>query len=333
MHAVVIGGTRFVGRATIAHLLAAGYHVTMVNRGRHPDPFTDRSRVTHVAGDRNDRAPLVSAREVATPDVVIDTVAFTPQQVATAIDVFADDARYVYVSSSAAYADYDVPRREGRTPLEPFEASHAVDDPRELKSGTTSGYGARKAEGDRVCFAAAEDGREALVVRPTYVFGPHDYTGRFAYWIDRVARFDRVLVPGDGDGLAHQVFVDDVASALVTVGEAGTAGEAYNVGARRLLTLDRRLDRIAEALDTTVELVHASPRDLDRVGLRPGDFPLVGGRPSVLSTAKLAGLDWTSTPHSTAIERTVDWVRKRGDPEITGPARDREVAAIKAALR
>lgn len=128
MHAIVIGGTRFIGRHAVEELLEAGYHVTLLNRGRHENPFTDYPKVTHVRGDRNDREALERAREPVTPDVVVDCVALAPQQVATAVDVFADVDAYVFVSSIATYGRLDLPRREDETPLEAFTAEHAVDD-------------------------------------------------------------------------------------------------------------------------------------------------------------------------------------------------------------
>jgi nucleoside-diphosphate-sugar epimerase len=307
MQAIVIGGTRFIGRHTVEELLDHGYHVTLVTRGQHENPFADHPKVTHVRGDRNDREVLERARDTTVPDIVIDCVALAPQQVATALDVFADVDAYVFVSSIAAYARLDLPRREDETPLEEFTVEHAVDDPRTIDPMKEwAAYGPRKAECDRVCFAAAEDGANTLVVRPTFVFGPHDYTERFDYWIDRVASYDRVLVPGDGDNLVHQVYVEDVASALRVVAEKGASGEAYNVGARQLLTLDQRLEHINDALERDVKLVHASERDLTRYDLASSDFPLVRPVPVIIDTAKLAALGWASSPHTDAIARTVE---------------------------
>jgi len=330
MHAIVIGGTRFIGRHAVEELVASGYHVTHVNRGTREDPFDDDRTVSHLQGDRNDRAVLEAAREEAVPDVVVDCIALVPQQVAVAIDVFAEVDAYVYVSSTAAYARWDLPRREGETPLESFTAEHAVDDPAAIDPmAEWDAYGPRKAECDRVCFAAAADGANAMVVRPTFVFGPHDYTERLDYWIDRIATDDRVLVPGDGDSLVHHVYVEDVARALRTVAERGTPGEAYNVGARQLLTLDQRLELVANALGEAVELVHASERELARYDLDPSHFPLVRAEPSVLATAKLARLGWDSTPHAEAIPPTV---AEHRDSDRTGrhhgPDREREEAAI-----
>lgn len=329
MHAISIGGTRFIGRHTVTELLRHGYHVTLVTRGRHENPFADHDKVRHVQGDRNDRKTLERARDAMVPDIVIDCVGLAPQHVATAIDVFADVDAYVFISSTAAYARRDLPRREDETPLEEFTAEHAVDDPASVEPEDMTAFGARKAECDRTCFAAAADGANALVVRPTFVFGPHDYSQRFDYWIDRVANYGRVLVPGDGDNIAQQVYVEDVARALRLVAEDGTPGEAYNVAARQMLTLDQRLTRAAEALDTGTELVHASDRELEEHGLARTDFPLFRPTPSIVATEKLAKLGWESTPHADAIARTVEeHLESDRTGRRHGPDRDVERRAI-----
>lgn len=332
MHAIVIGGSRFIGRHTIAELLDHGYHVTMVTRGRHANPFSDVPKVTHVVGDRNDRGVLARARSEAVPDIVIDCIALVPQQVGAAVDVFADVSAYVFVSSTAAYARRDLPRREGETPLEAFTAEHAVDDPAAVDPMEDwAAYGPRKAECDRVCFAAADDGVNAVVARPSFVFGPYDYMERLAYWIDRVATHDQVLVPGDGDRIAHHAYVKDVAAALRLLAESGVPGEAYNVGARRFLTLDMRLERIAAVLDTDVTFVHASEHELAKYGMAPTDFPLVPPTHSIVDTGKLAALGWASTDHTTALRRTVDAHRENDRTgRQHGPSREQEARAIQA---
>lgn len=61
---------------------------------------------------------------------------------------------------------------------------------------------------------------------------------------------------------------------------------------------------------TRVEVVHASRRELARVGLTPNDFILyhhpMTEYPHVLDSYKLASLGWGSTPVEAAIERTVE---------------------------
>ncbi|MCL7416303.1 MAG: NAD-dependent epimerase/dehydratase family protein [Halalkalicoccus sp.] len=295
--ALVVGGTRFIGRHTVAELLDHDYEVTIFNRGTHGNPFAEDERVTHIAGDRNDETALEAAAVSVGPDLVIDCVAYYPEQVRTATEVFAD-ARYVYVSSGSSYGVEHVPKREGETPLAPCSPEKEGDD-------SPATYGPRKAEGDRAVFEAAERGVEAMAVRPCVVYGPFDYTERLDYWIDRVLNHDRVVVPGDGQHLWHRAYVEDVASALRIVGESGEAGEAYNVGDRRLLTLHETLETIAEVAKTEVTVVPAGGRELAAGGLSPDDFTLYREYPHVMSTAKLADLGWESTPVGEAMARTV----------------------------
>ena len=57
------------------------------------------------------------------------------------------------------------------------------------------GYGPLKSGSERAV-AAAFPGRH-LIVRPGLIAGPHDDVGRLPWWLARLARGGRVLVPGD----------------------------------------------------------------------------------------------------------------------------------------
>ena len=306
--ALVVGGTRFVGRHTVEEFLDAGYEVTIFNRGTSENPFADDDRVERVEGDRTVEGEVKRLSMEVDPDVVIDCVAYHPREVRVATEAFADADAYVYVSSGAAYGANRIPKREDETPLHDCTPEQAVDD-------SWDSYGPRKAEGDRAVYEAAERGVNAMSVRPPVIYGPHDYTERFDYWIDRVENFDRVVVPGDGTNLWHLVYVGDVARALRTVAEAGEPGETYNVGDGHAPTLGEWVDRIAEACDTAVERVFAGPRELAAADLELADFPLYREYPHLLSTTKLRSLGWGSTDHGTALAATVADHR---DSERTG---------------
>jgi len=187
--ALVIGGTRFIGRHLVTELLDSGYEVTLLNRGNHENPFDEHPDVEQFRGDRTSGATLDQAAETVEPSVVVDCVAYYPGEVRMSTRAFSDVDAYVYISSGSAYGPDRIPKREDETPLEPCTDEQAVDD-------SHATYGARKAEGDRAVFEAAEAGVRAMSVRPTIVYGQYDYTGRFDYWVDRVRERDRVLVPG-----------------------------------------------------------------------------------------------------------------------------------------
>lgn len=316
--ALVIGGTRFIGRHTVEELLEHDYHVTLFNRGSHENPFVDDADVHHVRGDRTKDDELLSAKREVDPDIVLDFVAYHPEDVRSAVEVFATVDAYVYVSSGAAYGRDDIPKRERVTPLEECTPDQAVDD-------TYETYGNRKAEGDREVFAAAERGVNAMSVRPTVVYGPYDYTERLDYWVSRVEQYDRIALPGDGTNVWQRVYVEDVASLLRLVAENGDPGTAYNAGDQNAITLERTVREIADALDTDVEVVHASDRELSTVALERGDFPLYRSYPHVLDTHRAESVGWESTPVSAAMETTVaESVESDRDGTDVGPDRETE---------
>lgn len=296
--ALVIGGTRFIGRHTVDELLEHDYDVTLFNRGNRDNPFADVATVDHIEGDRRNETDLRTAALSAMPDIVVDCVAYRPHEVEAAVDVFSDVDAYVYVSSGAAYGREEIPKREDETPMRPCTPEQAEDD-----SGES--YGNRKAEGDRIVVESGEANVNAMSVRPCIVYGPYDYGERLDYWLDRVENYDRVVVPGDGQNVWHRAYVEDVASALRVVAEEGEPGEIYNVGDRRLVTLEEMIELVAETMGTDVSVVHAGERELAVGGLEPSDFVLYRDYPHVLDTDKLASLGWKSTPIDEAMTRTV----------------------------
>lgn len=314
---LTIGGARFMGRFTVRAFLERGDDVTLFTRGNTPIPFDD-SAVDHVQGDRRTVADLRSASESVDPDVVVDFAAFHPADVRTATELFAGVDAYVYVSSTSAYDQASsLQLREGLSPLLDCTAEQATDDSWET-------YGARKAEGDRTIADAAERGVNAMSVRPTAIYGPYDPTARQNYWIDRVSRFDRIVVPGEKNWMPVPLgYVEDVARAIRLVVERGDPGEAYNVASRTTCTVDDLVGHVASALDTGVTVVHASKRDLAAVDLAPSDFSLCRSHPYVVSSEKLASLGWDSTPFETGTENAVADHRER-DPDGSQHGPDRE---------
>lgn len=316
---LIIGGTRFIGRHLVEEFLDAGYDVTLFNRGNHDNPFADHDDVGQYTGDRTSGAALKEAREAVEPDIVVDCVAYYPGEVEMATSIFDDVDAYVFISSGAVYEPDEIPKREDETALESCSEEEAVDDSMET-------YGARKAEGDRLVFEAAEEGVNAMSVRPTIVYGPYDYTGRYQYWIDRVRNHDRIVVPGDGTNIHHLVSVYNTVRAIRTVAENGEPGEAYNAGDRTVLTMDQLLDLTAEAVGNDPERVYANERELKRAGLSQTEFPLYNPDVHILSTEKLKRIGWEPLSPRDAIERTVD---VEADPERDpGPTRDAESALL-----
>jgi len=213
---LVLGGTRFLGRALVHDALARGHDVTLFNRGQtNAELFPEAER---VRGDRTRDLAALRGREW---DAVLDVATFLPRVVRLSVDALRTAAaRYVYVSSVSVYADQSVPPVEGAAVAE-------LGDPDDER---IESYGALKAACERVVQDADP---EALIVRPGLIVGPHDPTDRFTYWPVRVAEGGEVLAPGSPDDPVQFVDVRDLAAWILDAAERGTAGVFNATGTSR----------------------------------------------------------------------------------------------------
>ena len=75
MRVLVIGGTRFIGRRLVEHLLARGDEPVVVHRGRtEPDGLPE---VAHLHADRSNFESIGGRIAALRPDAVVDTCAMT----------------------------------------------------------------------------------------------------------------------------------------------------------------------------------------------------------------------------------------------------------------
>ena len=203
MKLLVLGGTKFLGRAVVDAALAAGHDVTLFNRGvTNPGLYPD---VERIAGDRTGDLSALQGRHW---DVVVDTSGYVPGVVHGTVEALRDVGRYCFVSSVSAYADFGGPLHEGDAEAE--LGDHPAD---ELLSDFAN-YGALKAMCEQVVREAF--GERALVARPGLIVGPYDPTGRFTYWPHRAARGGEVLAPGPPDRTVQFVDVRDLGEWIVS---------------------------------------------------------------------------------------------------------------------
>lgn len=210
MRLLVIGGTSFLGRATVELALARGWAVTTFNRGR---SAPDVDGVEALRGDRDDAAALgrLSGRSF---DVVVDTCGFVPRVVAKSVRALVGSgAHYVFVSSMSATTTWP----SWPTP-EDVEGQPCPSD-----AGPEDGdYGVLKAGCERAVTEVF--GARAAIIRAGLILGPHENVGRLPWWLWRIARGGEVLAPGDPDVAMQLVDARDLAPFMLTCGERGTGG-------------------------------------------------------------------------------------------------------------
>jgi 2'-hydroxyisoflavone reductase len=263
-----MGGTRFVGRHIVQALLDAGHEVTLFHRGAgDEDPFP---QAEHRHGDRDgDLAQLAEGEW----DATVDLSAFVPRQVRTLGEALGRaggrGGRYLYVSSVSAYAEAESPGITESSPLE------VLTDP-DAEEVTPQTYGGLKA----LCEYAAVEvfGAQTLIVRPTYVIGPYDTTGRFTYWVRRLAEGGEVLAAGPQDQPVQVVDARDLADFCVRLLEDGASGPFHVAGPPPPHTLGDLLEAVREAVapeGTTIRWI--APETATGQGLDGQALPLWHG--------------------------------------------------------
>jgi 2'-hydroxyisoflavone reductase len=197
---LILGGTKFLGRATVAAALARGHELTLFNRGTtNPDLF---SEVEKLRGDRDGDLDVLLGRVW---DAVIDTSGFVPRVVRQSVELI-ESPYYLFVSTRSVYSDLAAARDEDA-------ALHGDVDSEDVSEH----YGELKAMCERVA-----QKRPGSILRPGLIVGPHDPTGRFTYWPHRIARGGDVLAPGTPNEPVTWIDVRDLGEWIVRLCEEQT---------------------------------------------------------------------------------------------------------------
>lgn len=289
--ALVLGGSRFIGAGVARALQRKGYAVSIFNRGSR----APAEGISLIRGDRLSVADVESAR-ARRFDVLVDTSGYDSRMVEVSATAFRGRvARYVFLSSGAVYAE-DAPA--------PYKESAPLG-----ARSTWGEYGLAKVRSEMLLQAECQRGSYDLtVLRPTYVFGPGDYTERIDFIFDRIED-GRPILLADG-GHADQQFVsqDDLASVVAAVSSG--PGGTFNVAPDEVRSLRQLVDACARVAGRSVRVLDfPSSRLLPETPYdwKSGPFPFANER-FTFDTAhlhrRLGGLVWTPN------ERTLEEIHR-----------------------
>lgn len=328
MNILILGGTQFVGRAIAERALAQGHEVTLFHRGRTGAdlfPAEKYPLCRHLLGDRIDDIGLA---EGVCWDAVLDVSCYLNGQASAATRLNTDF--YCFVSTISVYdlVGQSGPLNEA-TPILPSEEADEV---------TPANYGPLKVRCEEILKETFDD--RLAVVRPGIVFGPHDPTGRFPYWVSRLDLYDEVLAIDQMEQPLQWIDVRDLAEFCVSLVENRKSGMWNAVGPRTTVgsMFKEILRQVGKTSDSqTFKFVLASHESLETIGVRAWiDLPLMYKSDDRWVTfnfdpaaAQANGLSLRSIEET--VSATLEWIRS--EPEKIsgkyGMSRDREVEAIK----
>jgi 2'-hydroxyisoflavone reductase len=251
MRLLVLGGTHFLGRHVATAAVERGHDVATFTRGVSGEP-PQGARALH--GDRDDPQALPAALDGWVPELVVDTSCQTRAAARNAAAVLGGVRAYAFVSSLNAYENWP----PGPIGPEDDEPTWTTDDDE---------YGPNKAAGERILGDVL--GGRFLTARAGLIIGPHDPIYRLGWWLDRIARGGRVVVP---DALGQPIAVvdaRDLAGWLVEAAERGISGGVNTTGPTGMTTFGGLLEVCREVTGSDAEWVPVPEEVLLAAGVEP----------------------------------------------------------------
>ncbi len=316
MRVLFIGGTGIISTACSRLAAERGIDLTLLTRGQHHAALP--AGVSTLTVDIDDEAKARKALGGLAFDVVVDWVAYTPEQIERDLKLFRGRVRqYIFISSASAYqkppTNYLITES---TPLaNPFWD-----------------YSRNKAAcEERLLRAYREDGFPITIVRPSLTYGETQVALAINSWaksytvVDRMRRGKKVIVPGDGSSLWTITHNTDFAKGLVgLLGLEPAIGHAFHITSDEVMTWDQYYRITAEAAGVEARLIHI-PSDFIAACLPSTLGGLLGDKAvsAVFDNTKIKRFVpgyCATTPFGQGIRRTLAWfdadpARKRIDAE------------------
>jgi nucleoside-diphosphate-sugar epimerase len=297
MRALVVGGTGPTGHFIVNGLRKRGYRVTIFHRGTHEIPEIPAD-VEHIHGDPHFRETIDDAIGSRSFDLVVATYGRI-RHVAEAM--VGRTGRFIAVGGFATYRGFIRPQDRFPTGL---PAPVAEDEPL-VADEAEERFSWLMVHTEEVVMEAHP---EAAMFRYPYVYGPYQLVPREWSVVRRLLDGrQRILLPDGGLVLITHGYAENLAHAvLLAVDQPGaSAGEIYNCGDDRQLSLSQIVEVIARSLGREVE-VFGLPR---RLAVPAGPLPLGAYHHRILDLTKIRSqLGYRDVvPVEEALARTARW--------------------------
>jgi 2'-hydroxyisoflavone reductase len=331
---LILGGTGFLGPHCTESAIARGHSVTHFNSGRTEELRKGAGRPSVVpdgvvklygnrdpnktADDRRTEGKAALPKDPNSPkglsqlegkkwDAVIDTSGFFPRMVKASAELLAPVVKqYVFISTISVYKDTSAPFDETAT-------LNTLSDPTTEEMGKDfANYGGGKA----LCEKAAETAMPGRVtnIRPGYIVGPRDTSGRFIYWPVRATMGGKMIVPGAPADPIQIIDVRDLADWIIHCIENNVVGVFNATGPEKELSMKSFVEAVRKGAGSEVSFTWVANDFLESKGIHD-QFPLyapptgetAGFHRASVSRALAKGLKFR--PVSDTAKATLDWYK------------------------
>jgi nucleoside-diphosphate-sugar epimerase len=309
MKALFIGGTGTISAAISRQLVELGCQLYILNRGTRNTELS--GKVAEIQCNINNETDVTSKIAGLDFDVVVDFIAFSPEQVERDYQLFNGKTRqYIFISSASAY----------QKPLSDYRVSESTP-----LANPFWEYSRNKIACEEVLLRAyRQQGFPITIVRPSHTYDersvPLGVHGKNGSWqvVKRMLERKPVIIHGDGTSLWTMTHNSDFATAFIgLMGNIHAIGEAVQITSDETLTWNQIYETIARVLNVELQAVHISSDFLSLCG--PYNFTggLTGDKANsvVFDNTKLKRL----VPYFTAKVRFDQGIRQTLDYVLSHP--------------
>lgn len=306
MKVLFIGGTGNISGAISRLAIAQGIELYHLNRGKAKADVP--AGIKNIIADIKNSGGVKKALSGLHFDVVVNFIAFTPEDIQRDIDVFTGKTRqYIFVSSASIY------QKVGGHPV--ITESTPLYNP-------YWEYSRNKIRcEDLLNNEFRTTGFPITIVRPSLTYDTvipvaigswTDYT-----IINRMKKGKEVIIHGDGTSLWTVTHADDFARAFVgLLGHQQAIGHAFHITSDELLNWNQIYEAVAEAAGAELKAVHIASDFIcdvaDRLGFTEIRGSLLGDKAvsTIFDNSKIKRFvpGFVATiPFKEGIKRTVRW--------------------------
>ncbi len=324
MKVLFIGGTGFISSAVSRMAVERGFELYLLNRGIRSSEIAGSQ--TSI-GDIHDPASMSNALKDLKFDVVVDWIAFTPEDIERDLDIFRGRCKqFVFISSASAYQ---------KPP-----ANYIIIESTPLYNPNWDYSRNKIACEDRLMKAYREENFPITIVRPSLTYDPNfpiAIGGWGCYTLaDRLLKGKPIIVHGDGTSLWVVTHAEDFAKGFLgLLGNNKAIGHAFHITSDEVLTWNQIYQTIADGLGVEANIIHI-PSDFI-VSIVPEKWgSLLGDKAwsAVFDNSKIKSFvpDFQATiPFSEGIRRTLGWFaadeKRRRIDETVNEQMDRIIQA------
>lgn len=322
MRTIILGGTRFIGRAIVEELSGAGHELLIVHRGQlEPEGLPEAQ---HLHADRMDLSRHRAQLAAFKPDGAVDCRALTRADSEVVVTALPDNIRLVVVSSVDVYRAFGALNEDRETDPVPLDEESPVRPERYPYRGKMPGMH----DYDKLDVEDVYLPRGGTSVRLPMVYGERDYQRREEFLLRRI-RAGRDRIPfGAGTWLACRAYVRDVARGVrLLLGSSAATGEVLNLCEDRTFSMRMWAHMILEAAGSNAQLVRVAdnvlPEDLKATGTLTQHIAASAHKARAL-------LGWTTSDPAETLRTTVRWHLDNppAEQDVDFSADDKALASI-----